>query len=499
MYLLKPLQSFKGVLTRPCLAGAAVKTLLVVTLFALGYLQFERYFKNILIRNAQAEVSQQLHAMVKHTESLLNQRLTDLTAMRAYTDLHGEEEDFPDRFMAFAGKLYQETKGIRNFIVSPGGINRLVYPPKGHEALVGDNLLEDDRPEVQGDIRRCMTTDAIVMGTPYRSNEGGIEVAARQGIFREGRFWGLVTMNLDWEYILANIQAPANLHVGIRSNTGKVFCGNSDVFYNNGVLQLIKFPGSYWEFGALPSGGWEGMIAVELMTARTVAVFLLLVLAWGTFVIFNNQTNLTEQAQLINRILQLLGEDRQSYRQYVIFPAYKVVIFYLLLGGSWILFSDRFLMALGNHFELETFTRFQTYKGWIYVIATAFSIYLLIQHYLKIIYLSSEGRLQTSGLLYQSLTSNFPNGAVCLFDREMHVVSMEGTGLDCLERNISRQEIKLFHERFPEPVRSELRRLCEAALEGRGELPKFNAINGYINSISFRSIIMSRRLWPVWR
>ena len=82
MYLLKPLQSFKGVLTRPCLAGAAVKTLLVVTLFALGYLQFERYFKNILIRNAQAEVSQQLHAMVngraQSRQTLIDQNILSL-------------------------------------------------------------------------------------------------------------------------------------------------------------------------------------------------------------------------------------------------------------------------------------------------------------------------------------------------------------------------------------------------------------------------------------
>mgnify|MGYP007055979542 CR=1 FL=1 len=68
------------------LFGAAFKTLLIVLVFALGYMQFERYFKNILIRNARAEVSQQLNGMVKRTESLLNQRLMALTAMRAIAE-----------------------------------------------------------------------------------------------------------------------------------------------------------------------------------------------------------------------------------------------------------------------------------------------------------------------------------------------------------------------------------------------------------------------------
>jgi PAS domain S-box-containing protein len=58
----------------------------------------------------------------------------------------------------------------------------------------------------------------------------------------------------------------------------------------------------------------------------------------------------------------------------------RIVVVYALTGGLWILFSDRILVAAIS--DLHVLTRLQTYKGWLYVIATAGLLYLLIGHYL---------------------------------------------------------------------------------------------------------------------
>ena len=58
----------------------------------------------------------------------------------------------------------------------------------------------------------------------------------------------------------------------------------------------------------------------------------------------------------------------------------RIVVVYALTGGLWILFSDRILVAIIS--DLHVLTRLQTYKGWLFVLATAWLLYLLIGNYL---------------------------------------------------------------------------------------------------------------------
>nr|WP_320120337.1 response regulator [uncultured Marinifilum sp.] len=61
----------------------------------------------------------------------------------------------------------------------------------------------------------------------------------------------------------------------------------------------------------------------------------------------------------------------------------KFFIGYLLIGGLWILFSDRILNILIS--DANDLTNIQTYKGWFYVLITGwFFYYLLKKHLIKI-------------------------------------------------------------------------------------------------------------------
>jgi PAS domain S-box-containing protein len=60
----------------------------------------------------------------------------------------------------------------------------------------------------------------------------------------------------------------------------------------------------------------------------------------------------------------------------------RITLLYLLFGGLWILFSDRFLDAVIHN--TEDLTRFQSYKGWAFVAASALLIYYLLRQYLNI-------------------------------------------------------------------------------------------------------------------
>jgi len=59
----------------------------------------------------------------------------------------------------------------------------------------------------------------------------------------------------------------------------------------------------------------------------------------------------------------------------------SIVAAYALFGGLWIILSDRLLSFFIK--DAETITRFQTYKGWFYVVITSLLLYLLISLYVK--------------------------------------------------------------------------------------------------------------------
>jgi len=60
----------------------------------------------------------------------------------------------------------------------------------------------------------------------------------------------------------------------------------------------------------------------------------------------------------------------------------RIPLLYLIFGGLWILFSDELLESLVHN--TEELTRFQNYKGWAYVAASALLIYFLLRQYLQL-------------------------------------------------------------------------------------------------------------------
>ena len=57
-------------------------------------------------------------------------------------------------------------------------------------------------------------------------------------------------------------------------------------------------------------------------------------------------------------------------------PQARISVIYAILGGSWILFSDRVLALFVT--DVDLMTNFSIFKGWVYVLVTAAILYVLI-------------------------------------------------------------------------------------------------------------------------
>lgn len=82
---------------------------------------------------------------------------------------------------------------------------------------------------------------------------------------------------------------------------------------------------------------------------------------------------------------------------------YKFTILYILLGGLWIIFSDKILVSFIK--DPVLITEFQTYKGWFYVLMTSILFYVILkQHLTKL--RNAERRAKESDALKTAFLRN---------------------------------------------------------------------------------------------
>lgn len=67
----------------------------------------------------------------------------------------------------------------------------------------------------------------------------------------------------------------------------------------------------------------------------------------------------------------------KSHHTYSLSVASKITIYYVIVGGAWILFSDRVLLMVTN--STIILSQLQTIKGWFYILLTSIMLFLLIK------------------------------------------------------------------------------------------------------------------------
>ncbi|MBN1678792.1 MAG: PAS domain S-box protein [Anaerolineae bacterium] len=86
--------------------------------------------------------------------------------------------------------------------------------------------------------------------------------------------------------------------------------------------------------------------------------------------------------------------------------ALRVALFYLLVGGMWILFSDRLLDMLSS--DPDHVSRAQTYKGWFYIVVTGIGLYGVLRRHM-IYQQRATGELQKSERRLRAILNAIPD------------------------------------------------------------------------------------------
>jgi PAS domain S-box-containing protein len=196
------------------------------------------------------------------------------------------------RFALAAAPLFDDSTQLRNIVLAPDLVIRMVYPVRGNERAF--NLDYRTVPEQWAAVEQARESRKIVLAGPINLVQGGIGLAARLPVYlndRDGQeyFWGVISAVIDAEKLFVTSglrQDGLPIDIAIRGKDGKgaageVFFGSAALFDDAPVLADIKLPNGSWQLAATPRGGWGGAPDNRWLLRLGMAVVALLVL--GTF------------------------------------------------------------------------------------------------------------------------------------------------------------------------------------------------------------------------
>lgn len=111
----------------------------------------------------------------------------------------------------------------------------------------------------------------------------------------------------------------------------------------------------------------------------------------------------------------------------------RIALYYLLFGGLWIIVTDRFLEWLVP--DPAVLTTFQTYKGWVFVAASAVFLFFLLRHYISLLKLTHSALLENEER-YRLLV-NTSHEAILVLTVEGRITAVNPSACQMLNRSES--------------------------------------------------------------
>lgn len=291
-------------------------SLLTLSILTVLWWGVRRWYGSHLLAEQRRLVTAELTSYGKALGGAITQRLALLRGLSAFVESHASAATLGEEFKIFAAGLFTHSKGIRNFVVAPGGVLRYVYPLGGNESLLGHNLIQDPRPNVRADVKRAIRSRKITLTGPYQLRRGGLGLVARLAVSKEGSFWGLVAMVLDVPPILEVVglyDYAGNSSLAVRDGSGQILFGDGAVFNGGPVLYQVELPEGAWDLGAVPRRGWNASIRRPLVVFDSVFLTIALLLTCLTYLLVNRQARLNRlverRTEEVTRANEQLGTE----------------------------------------------------------------------------------------------------------------------------------------------------------------------------------------------
>ncbi len=253
------------------------------------------WYKNRLLTEERSNYSIDLGFHGNALSAAIHKRFALLDGLYAFTLSHPSPQDLDHNFSSFARGLHAGSRGIRNFAVAPGGVQRYVYPLKGNEKVPGHDLINDKRPNVRTDVQRAVSLRQTALSGPYKLRQGGLGLVARRAVFAEDSLWGLVTMVIDMPPVFEEagiFDSKLALDIAVLNKSGGIIQGAESILNNNPVTIRIELPEDHWDLAGVPRSGWGATISQYYLIYKIYSILILGLLAALSYMIIVYQAHL---------------------------------------------------------------------------------------------------------------------------------------------------------------------------------------------------------------
>lgn len=249
----------------------------------------------VIAVNESISQDRERHRYIAANQSNIIRGCIDTVLARAYTlrtlvdDYDGNTEFFDRQ----AEKIYTETAestgvSLKNIALAPNGIVKKVYPYTGNEALVGFDFMNNSKAGNMEAITAYQRGELIVTN-PFELVQGGFGLAGRLPVFlsygQDEKFWGLVTVTMDFDDLLSTINMKLLSNMGIdyalwfKDEEGKkVDLSVSEHMPKNPVSYEFSIENLTWHLDIAPTDGWVDYLESTVIFLVILCVSLLLAL-----------------------------------------------------------------------------------------------------------------------------------------------------------------------------------------------------------------------------
>ncbi|MFZ0390248.1 MAG: PAS domain S-box protein [Calditrichia bacterium] len=216
--------------------------------------------------------------------AVMNRRASQFSAMYTFVKMviNQDSSAIEQKFYQYAAAVFEKESGLVGVALAPEGIQRYIYPQEKNRLVFGHNLLKDLRPQVKKDVMQALSTGNLVISHPYELLQGETGIVLRQKIIVDGKFWGLLTLALDFDTVWQ--EAGFNdhnkyLNYLILEESGELVWGKP-ISNKDYVKQTISLPGKKWVVAASLREGWNSSIRNQLYIFIALLLFILILMLY---------------------------------------------------------------------------------------------------------------------------------------------------------------------------------------------------------------------------
>jgi PAS domain S-box-containing protein len=189
--------------------------------------QFIAYERFLLAENEQKrDMNNALNVVKERLDASVKEAVIAAKSMGFIVKKYGIKNDFDD----VARTILAENNTVDVLGLMEGEVVTHMYPLKGNEATLGHNFFYDSARSRE--VKKALEIKDIYFAGPYSLLQGGTGIVGRLPVFRDDRYYGMVTVLIHPDKLIKNIFSDSTL-------LGKYYFQLSKINPNTGKEQFL--------------------------------------------------------------------------------------------------------------------------------------------------------------------------------------------------------------------------------------------------------------------